>query len=83
MHKEVKFEFDGACMELFKCLKEKLISTPVIISIDCSEPFEVMCDASGTMMGVFCYESMVNYFMQSITQGKNLMVLNVTTLLQS
>ncbi|XP_049371079.1 uncharacterized protein LOC125836027 [Solanum verrucosum] len=50
--KVVKFNFDDACMVAFKCLKEKLISTPVIISPDWSAPFEVMCDASGTASGV-------------------------------
>ncbi|XP_049406084.1 uncharacterized mitochondrial protein AtMg00860-like [Solanum stenotomum] len=28
--KEVKFHFDDACMIAFKCLKEKLVSTPII-----------------------------------------------------
>ncbi|XP_049414694.1 uncharacterized protein LOC125877445 [Solanum stenotomum] len=52
LEKEVKFNFDDACMVAFKCLKEKLISTPVIISPDWSEPFEVMCDASGMTLGI-------------------------------
>ncbi|XP_049373971.1 uncharacterized protein LOC125839017 [Solanum verrucosum] len=52
LEKEVKFHFDDACMVAFKCLKEKLVSTPVIISPDWSESFEVMCDASGTALGV-------------------------------
>jgi len=52
LEKEVKFHFDDACMVAFKCLKEKLISTPIIISPDWSEPFEVMCDASGITLGV-------------------------------
>ncbi|XP_049397314.1 uncharacterized protein LOC125861468 [Solanum stenotomum] len=34
----------------WRCLKEKLVSTPVIISPDWSESFEVMCDASGTAL---------------------------------
>ncbi|XP_049365817.1 uncharacterized protein LOC125830680 [Solanum verrucosum] len=48
LEKEVKFHFDDACMVAFKCLKEILVSTPVIISPDWSEFFEVMCDASVT-----------------------------------
>jgi len=39
-------------MVAFNRLKEKLISTPIIISPDWSEPFEVMCDASGMALGV-------------------------------
>jgi len=48
----VKFQFDDACMVDFCCLKEKLVSTPIIISPDWLESFEVMCDASGTALGV-------------------------------
>ncbi|XP_015163826.1 uncharacterized protein [Solanum tuberosum] len=50
LEKEVKFHFDDACMVAFKCLKEKLVSTPIIISPDWSDSFEVMCDASGTAL---------------------------------
>ncbi|XP_049356741.1 uncharacterized protein LOC125821367 [Solanum verrucosum] len=51
LEKEVKFVFDEACLRAFKCLKNKLISTPVIIGPDWAEPFEVMCDASGIALG--------------------------------
>lgn len=40
------FLFDEACMEAFKNMKEKLISTPIMVSLDCSEPFKIMCNAS-------------------------------------
>ena len=33
-------------------MKEKLVSTPIIISPDWSKPFEVMCDASGVALCV-------------------------------
>jgi len=52
LEKEVKFVFDEICLKVFECLKEKLISAPVIIGPDWAEPFEVMCDASGTALGV-------------------------------
>ncbi|XP_049394754.1 uncharacterized protein LOC125859057 [Solanum stenotomum] len=52
LEKGVKFVFDGACLKAFECLKEKLISALVIIGPDWAEPFEVMCDASGTALGV-------------------------------
>ena len=48
--KEEKFHFDDACMKSFKCLKEKLIFTLVIINLDWSQPFEVMCVARGTVL---------------------------------
>jgi len=52
LEKLVKFDFDDVCMVAFKCLKEKLISTPIIISPDWSEPFEVMCSASIMSLGL-------------------------------
>ncbi|XP_015168551.1 uncharacterized protein [Solanum tuberosum] len=52
LEKEVKFYFDDACMTAFKCLKEKLVSTPFIVSPNWSESFEVMCDGSGMALGV-------------------------------
>ncbi|XP_049369932.1 uncharacterized protein LOC125834821 [Solanum verrucosum] len=52
LEKEVKFVFDETCLKAFECLKEKLISAPVIIGLDWAEPFEVMCDTSGTALGV-------------------------------
>jgi len=50
--KEVKFFFDEACLRAFECLKEKLISALVSIGPDWAKPFEVMCDGSGTALGV-------------------------------
>ncbi|WMV51312.1 hypothetical protein MTR67_044697 [Solanum verrucosum] len=50
--KEAKFYFDDASMAAFQCLEEKLVSTPIIISLNWSESFEVMCDASGMALGV-------------------------------
>jgi len=52
LEKEVKFSFDDACLKAFNCLKEKLVSAPVIIGPNWSEPFEVMFDASDTSLGV-------------------------------
>ena len=39
-------------MSAFGELKEKLVSAPIIISLDWNNPFEVMCDASGVALGV-------------------------------
>jgi len=48
----VKFHFNDACVAAFQCLKEKLISTPIFISPNWSESFELMCDASSMALGV-------------------------------
>lgn len=52
LEKEIKFTIDKAFTKAFGCLKETLISATVIIAPDQLEPFEVMCDASGAVLGV-------------------------------
>jgi len=49
--KDVAFEFDDECLESFNILKEALTSAPIIQTLDCSLPFEIMCDASDCVVG--------------------------------
>ena len=51
LEKEVNFEFNGECLKAFNCLKEKLVSAPIIVTPNWSQPFELMCDASGLALG--------------------------------
>ncbi|XP_060210808.1 uncharacterized protein LOC132637788 [Lycium barbarum] len=51
LEKESKFVFDD-CLKAFEGLKERLTSAPIIIAPDWSQPFELMCDASGFSIGV-------------------------------
>ena len=57
LEKKMNFVFDDACLKAFESIKEKLISSPVIIVQNWAEPFEVMCDASGTALGVVLGQS--------------------------
>ncbi|GJY05436.1 reverse transcriptase domain-containing protein [Tanacetum coccineum] len=50
--KDVKFDFSDDCKKAFNILKEKLTTTPIIISPDWNIPFELMCDASDFAVGV-------------------------------
>ncbi|GKD63782.1 reverse transcriptase domain-containing protein, partial [Tanacetum coccineum] len=50
--KDAKFDFSDYCKKAFNILKEKLTTTPIIISPDWNEPFELMCDASDFAVGV-------------------------------
>ena len=52
LEKECKIYFDKSCLKGFRESKEKLMSAPIIVSPDWSEPFEVMCDARGVALGV-------------------------------
>ena len=46
LNKEVVFVFNEECLEAFNTLKAKLVSAPVITSLDWGQEFELMCDAS-------------------------------------
>ncbi|KAG9444880.1 hypothetical protein H6P81_016220 [Aristolochia fimbriata] len=50
--KDVKFNFDDDCLHALKLLKEKLISTPIVVAPDWTITFELMCDASDYDVGV-------------------------------
>ncbi|GJV71615.1 reverse transcriptase domain-containing protein [Tanacetum coccineum] len=48
------FDFSNDCKKAFNILKEKLTTTPIIISPDWNAPFEIICDASdfaGVVLG--------------------------------
>ncbi|XP_050254823.1 uncharacterized protein LOC126700654 [Quercus robur] len=51
LEKNSAFDFDDVCLQAFNAIKEKLISAPVMIVPDWSQPFEVMCDASDFAIG--------------------------------
>ena len=40
------FEFDDQCLKVFLFLKQKLVSTPIVVALDWNLPFKLMCDAS-------------------------------------
>ena len=48
----VVFTFDEQCNQAFMTLKEKLISTLIVVTPDWASPFELMCDASDFAVGV-------------------------------
>ncbi|GJU44870.1 retrovirus-related pol polyprotein from transposon TNT 1-94 [Tanacetum coccineum] len=55
--KDAKFDFSDDCKKAFNILKEKLTTTPIIISPDWNEPFELMCDASDFAVGaIICQD---------------------------
>lgn len=48
----MKFVFDDACLKAFEGLKVKLISSLIIITLDCTQTIEVMLDAGGVLLGI-------------------------------
>ncbi|XP_019233317.1 PREDICTED: uncharacterized protein LOC109213929 [Nicotiana attenuata] len=51
LEKDAKFIFDEKCLKAFEELKEKLTTTPIIVTPDWSLPFQLMCDARGVAIG--------------------------------
>ncbi|XP_047264437.1 uncharacterized protein LOC124896732 [Capsicum annuum] len=51
LEKKVTFNFEDVCKKDFESLKEKFVSAPIIVSLDWSSPFEVMCDISRLTLG--------------------------------
>ncbi|GJU29218.1 putative nucleotidyltransferase, ribonuclease H [Tanacetum coccineum] len=49
--KDAKFDCSYDCKKAFNILKEKLTTTPIIISPDWNVPFKLMCDASDFAVG--------------------------------
>ena len=51
MVKDAIFDFSKDCLLAFETLKEKLISSPIIVAPDWELPFTLMCDASDFAIG--------------------------------
>ncbi|KAL5541132.1 hypothetical protein UlMin_044349 [Ulmus minor] len=49
--KDAVFDFSKDCLHAFETLKEKLISSPIIVTPDWELPFTLMCDASDYAIG--------------------------------
>ena len=49
--KDVLFHFNDECLFAFNRLKKKLVSTPIIASLDWSLHFKLMCDSSDFTVG--------------------------------
>ncbi|XP_039129088.1 uncharacterized protein LOC120265278 [Dioscorea cayenensis subsp. rotundata] len=51
LEKGVSFVFDEECKRAFFILKDKLVSTPIVVTPNWELPFELMCDASDYAIG--------------------------------
>ena len=45
------FEFDESCKATFEEIKSRLITTPIMVTLDWNKEFEIMCDACDYAMG--------------------------------
>ena len=51
LEKGAKFDFDESCRSAFEEIKSRLVSTPIMLTPDWNNEFEIMCDASDYAMG--------------------------------
>ena len=62
LEKDVVLNFNESCVEAYNILKQKLVTTLVIVALDWSIPFELMCDASDFMVGAILGQCKDNLF---------------------
>ena len=51
MKKDAKFDFDESCIAAFEEIKSRLVTDPIMVTLDWNKEFEIMCDASDYAMG--------------------------------
>lgn len=51
LEKEVKFYYNDKCLTSFKLLKQKLVASHIMITLDRSKPFELLCDTTRGELG--------------------------------
>ena len=52
LEKYENFDFDESCKSAFEEIKSRLVSDPIMLTLDWNNEFEIMCDASDYAMGV-------------------------------
>ncbi|KAA3486932.1 RNA-directed DNA polymerase-like protein [Gossypium australe] len=63
--KPIAFNFDEPCVQAFEELKKQLVTTLIVIALDWTLPFELMCDASDFAVGVVLGKGRIKCFMPS------------------
>ena len=51
LEKDAKFDFNESCRSAFEEIKSRLVTTPIMVTLDWNKDFEIMCDASDYAMG--------------------------------
>ena len=51
LEKVANFDFDESCRSAFKEIKSRLVSAPIMLTLDLNNEFEIMCDVSDYAMG--------------------------------
>ncbi|GKA29792.1 reverse transcriptase domain-containing protein [Tanacetum coccineum] len=62
LEKETPFIFSKECIEAFNTLKKKLTEAPILVAPDWDIPFEIICDASGFVVGAVLGQRKTKHF---------------------
>nr|GEX84176.1 reverse transcriptase domain-containing protein [Tanacetum cinerariifolium] len=77
LEKDTPLIFSQECVEAFQTLRRKLTKAPILISLDCDMPFELMCDASdfaiGAVLGKRQYKHFrpIHYASKTMTEAES------------
>lgn len=80
LEEEIKFNFDNKCTLAFELLKKSLVKAPILMAPTCELPFEQMCNASDTIVGVVLGQQKEKIFPSIYYTSKLLTQLKQTTL---
>ena len=62
LEKDAKFELDDPCRSAFEEIKSRLVIAPIMVTLNWSKDFEIMCDASDNAMGAVLGQRKENFF---------------------
>ncbi|CAL1378302.1 unnamed protein product [Linum trigynum] len=72
LEKDAPFHFSAECTTTFMTLKEKLTHAPIMVTLDLTLPFELMCDASDFVVGAVLGKRRDQHFRPIYYASKNL-----------
>ena len=70
MEIDAKFDFDESCRSAFDEIKSRLVTTPIMLTPNWNNNFEIMCDASDYAMGVVLGQRIEKIFKAIYYAGK-------------
>ena len=62
LEKDANFGFDESCRSAFEEIKFRLVTSPIMLTLDWNNDFEIMCDASDYAMGAVLGQRTENIF---------------------
>ena len=63
LEKDENFDFDESCRSGFDEIKSKLVTSPIMLTLNWNNDFEIMCDDSDYAMGVVLGQRTETIFM--------------------